>query len=96
MDESSLIIMEMDAIFGFDIGSDIAPGYLFHIEIIRKVDELSTHIESKVSMPVDHIRSWSEYIGREYCSYDDEDPEKMFFHTRRIRKNHFFSRRIIP
>lgn len=81
MDESSLVIMEMDTVCWEDSFGDIAPRYLFHIARWRKIPLLPIDIHLEIRMVVDLIWSWGEYICRSDTEYDEKDRGDIFFHN---------------
>jgi hypothetical protein len=70
MDESSLVIMEMDTIRRKDSLGDITPRDLFHIGCRRKIPLFPINIYREIRMMMTYIRSWCEYIG---CEYTDNE-----------------------
>jgi hypothetical protein len=81
MDESSLAIMEMDAICGEDSFSDIAPRYFFHVVRWGKVPLLPIDIYGEIGMPMGLIWSWSEYISSSDTEYDEKNRDDIFLHS---------------
>jgi hypothetical protein len=79
MYESSLVIMEMDTIRWEDSLSDIAPRYLFHIRLRRKIKPTPIDIYREVRVVMGHIGSWCEYVGSNYTDSQEEDVENIFF-----------------
>ena len=80
MDESSLAIMEMDAICRENSLSHIAPRYLFHVGLRRKIKRLAIDIHREIGMVMCYIGSWGEDVGREYADNYEQDAEKVFSH----------------
>jgi hypothetical protein len=81
MDESSLVIMEMDAICWDDSFGDIAPRYFFHIVRWRKIPLLPIDIYSEVRMVVDLIWSRSQYISSTDTEYCEKNRDDIFLHS---------------
>jgi hypothetical protein len=79
MDESSLVLMEMDTICREDSLSDVAPRYLFHIRLRRKIKPTPIDIYREVRVVMRHIGSWCEYIGSKYTDNQEKNVENIFF-----------------
>lgn len=77
MDEVSFIIMKMDPILGFYSFSDITSAHFFHVDIFAKIPSFSIDIGRKIRMPVNLIRSWSEYV-READAYPKDNEQSEY------------------
>lgn len=81
MDESSLVLMEVDTILRFHVFGDIASKGLFHIVICREVLTYSVDIDCEVRMPVYLVWSRDEYIRESDTDNESDDEEESFFHN---------------
>lgn len=68
MYESSFVIVEMDTIRREHSLSHIAPRYLLHIGLRRKIKRLTIDIYCEIGMMMYYKWSWGEDVGREYTN----------------------------
>jgi hypothetical protein len=72
--------MQMDTIRWEYSLRQIAPGYLLHIRLRRKIKLLSIDIYREIGMVMHDKRSWCEYISCKYADNNEQDEEKVFSH----------------
>lgn len=80
MDESSLVIMEMDAIRREHSLDYIASGDLFHVARRRKIPLLTIDIYCEICMMMGYEWSWCEYVGCKDTDDNEESAEEIFLH----------------
>ena len=85
MNEVSLVIMEVYSVLRCYSFSDIASAHFFHVDIFAKIPLFSIDIARKICMPVNLVRSWSEYIGEtdsENENTEESENLEYFFHKK--------------
>jgi hypothetical protein len=78
VDEVSLFFMEMDPITRSHSCIYIAPGYFFHVFILRKVPSLTIDNHCHIRVMMSLVWARGEYIGRNYTRDEDEEKEEKF------------------